>query len=104
MRRWRVDLLTEKEAEDVEQYYDTTLEWPLRQVHAPHLPFMRVMAHKMLCALALPRKPSGVPHEELESWRHNALDSSDLADNRGKLDKVAVKELIRNLVGRLNLG
>lgn len=104
VRKWRVELLSEREAGEVEQYYGTTLDWPLRRVHGPHLPFMRVMAHKMLCALALPHKPSGVADEELEAWRNNAIDSSDLADNRGELDKAAVKALIRSLVSRLNLG
>ena len=51
VRKWRVDVLKKGESDALGKYYDKLLQWPTSSSASPCLPFMRLMAWRMMTAV-----------------------------------------------------
>ena len=95
VRQWGSSRHSAQEEAAVSRYYSTVLEWPTRQTHIPHLPFMRLMAFRVMCASTRVQPARGVPslvHEDLldvsaHEPSHRAL--QDIAGRMGLVVRVS---------------
>lgn len=92
VRRWRVEERSPEEAAAVAKYDGRKLTWPTQGRAAPHLPFMRLMAFRMLSAMT--KRPVAEPDVVLDMEKTAALNASVAT---------AGNEAVRDLCGRLSL-
>ena len=92
VRKWRVEDRSDDEAASLAKYFGRELTWPNKQTASPSLPFMRLLAFRMMSAGK--SRPVGEPDGISLTEQEAALNSSVTS---------AGNEAVRDLCGRLSL-
>lgn len=92
VRKWRVEDRSVEEAAAVSKYFGMELTWPNKAVATPHLPFMRLLAWRMLTAIK--KQPDDEPAISWGDEQNAALNASVGAEGN---------KAVRDLCDRLSL-
>ncbi len=92
VRKWRTEDRSPEEATAIAKYYGRELWWPNKDSTSPNIPFMRLLAFRMISAKQ--QRPADEPDAVLGTEQEAALNASVTSEGNAA---------VRELCGRLSL-